>query len=204
MYGQTQYGIMQYAATPDETNPVEPFFVDLLTYLPQYYQENETMIELQGAVSEEVGQLWYSIDDLLKQFFVSTATWGLDLWERELGLPTDRTKSYERRREIIMAKLRGAGTTTKAMIQSVASAFSGGEVEVHEYNDEYRFVVQFIGVLGIPLNMAGLINAIDEIKPAHLTYSFKYTYTTWNMVQSLTWADAGQGTWNQLRTYEGA
>jgi len=173
-----------------------------MKYLPQYWQEIQEMKELQETLGIEIGTLNSAASEIIDQWFINTATWGLDLWERELGISVDRSNSYERRREIILAKLRGAGTTTKEMIQSTAIAFAGGEVEVQEYPAEHCFVVQFVGIKGIPPNMAGLIHAIEEIKPAHLSYRFKYTYTTWDMVSGLTWDEASKKTWSKLRTYE--
>jgi hypothetical protein len=107
-------------------------------------------------------------------------------------------------REQINAKLRGTGTTTRQMLIDTAAAFSGGEVDVIECPAEYRFVVKFVGILGIPPNMSGFIQMLEQVKPAHLTYSFEYTYTTWANLLSLTWGGATSKTWNQLRTYGGA
>ncbi|HWR07090.1 putative phage tail protein [Sporomusa sp.] len=203
-YGKLLYSTFIYgdqgadAETPEYTIP------DLMRYLPWYYQDSKEMLKLQGTVAEEVGALRYdAIPDLLKQFFIKTATWGLDYWENELGLVTNRSNSYVRRREIIQAKLRGSGTSTKERIKGVAIAFSGGEVDVIEYPEDYRFEVKFIGVLGIPPNMAGFLAMLDEIKPAHLGYSISYTYTVWNMVKPLIWNEAGTRNWGQLRTYGG-
>ena len=50
--------------------------------------------------------------------------------------------------------------------------------------------------------MASFIEMIEDLKPAHLTYSFEYTYTWWNKLKEITWAQAGMGTWNDLRVYE--
>jgi len=50
--------------------------------------------------------------------------------------------------------------------------------------------------------MASFIEMIEDLKPAHLTYSLEYTYTWWNMLKEITWAQAGMGTWNDLRVYE--
>lgn len=162
------------------------------------------MNKLQRIIAEDIGALRdYAIPDFLSQLFIKTATWGLDYWEKELGLVTNRSHSYIRRREIIMAKLRGSGTSTKERIKSVAEAFSGGEVEVIEYNSEYRFEVKFIGVLGIPPNMAGFLAMLEEIKPAHLGYSISYTYTVWDMLMPLVWNEAKTRTWSQIRTYGG-
>ena len=203
MYGQVLYGTAPFGADVQGDPPsAQP--VDLLQYLPDYYRSIRDFRELMGTEGEEIGRIWYEIENVLKQFYVSVAEWGLSLWESELGLPIDPSKPVERRREQILAKLRGTGTATKQMIIHAAAAFSGGEVDVIEYPSEYRFVVKFIGVKGIPPNMPGFISMLEQIKPAHLAYSFEYTYTTWNMLTGLTWADAGTRTWNELKVYEGA
>lgn len=200
-YGNSLYGQYGYGSTQSNDSS-QDHFIDLMHYLPDFYQDIKEIKELQTVLGHEVGEVIYSTQDLLQQCFISTATWGLDRWEKVFGITTDKSKSYERRREILLAKLRGSGTTTKDMIKNVAIAFSGGEVNVIEYPREYRFVVQFIGVKGIPPNMAGLINAINEVKPAHLVYSFKYTYTIWNQL-NMTWGDNREKSWGDLRIYEG-
>lgn len=181
----------------------ETYIPDLIAYLPPHYAGIREMQELQGAVGEEIGRGRQAVNELLDQQFIATATWGLDLWEWELGITVDHSKSYERRREILLAKLRGAGTTTGEMVRRVAAAFSGGDVEVIEHPEEYRFEIRFIGVKGIPPNMPGLMQAIEEIKPAHLVCGFKYTFTWWSRLQSMTWQEAGTKTWDELRIYEG-
>lgn len=203
-YGKLLYSAFIYGDPGADAEQPEYTIPDLMRYLPWYYHESPEMLKLQGVLAEDAGALRnYAIPDLLKQFFIETATWGLDLWEYELGLTADRSNSYVRRREIVKARLRGSGTSTKERIKNVAEAFSGGEVDVIEYNDEYRFEVKFIGVLGIPPNMAGFLAVLDEIKPAHLGYSISYTYTVWNMLLPIDWREAGTRTWSQLRVYGG-
>jgi hypothetical protein len=203
MYGDYLYSQAKFGANgQEEVNP-EDYFIDLMQYQPPIYQGIKQMEELQEVLGYETGKAVYALKNLLNQCFISTASEGLDRWEKIFRIDTDRSQSYERRREILLAKLRGSGTTTKDMIKNVAIAFSGGEVAIQEYPQEYRFVVQFIGIRGIPQNMAGLMNAIEEIKPAHLAYSFKYTYTTWNMLNGLTWGGINQKTWAELKIYEG-
>ena len=199
LYGTAAYGPESEASGPDEA------YVDLMSYLPDYYRNSNTVVELQTAFGYSAGELAGGLPDLINQCFVSSATWGLELLEQVFGLTTDKTKSYAIRREILKAKMRGAGTTTISMIQNMAVAFSGGEVNILEYPEEYIFVVQFVGIKGIPQNMTGLINAIEEIKPAHLAYRFKYTYTTWGALDGMTWgnANSGQITWATLKIYEG-
>lgn len=203
-YGRLLYSAFIYGDSGADAEQPEYPIPDLMRYLPWYYHESPEMLQLQVIVAEDVGALRnYAMPDLLQQMFIRTATWGLDYWEHELGIVTDLGNSYARRREIILAKLRGSGTSTKERIKNVAEAFSGGEVDVIEYNEEYRFEVKFIGVLGIPPNMAGFLNMLDEVKPAHLGYYISYSYTVWLMVKPLNWNEAGTRTWGQLRTYGG-
>jgi uncharacterized protein YmfQ (DUF2313 family) len=202
MYGDYLYGQAKFGTNGQGEIDPQEYFIELMQYLPTIFEGVKEMEELQKILGYETGRVVYNVKDLLNQCFVSTATLGLDRWEKVHGVPTDRSKSYEWRREILFAKIRGSGTTSKQMIRNVAIAFSGGEVVVQEFPEEYRFAVQFIGIKGIPQNMAGLINAIEEIKPAHLAYSFKYTYTVWKMLSGLTWDDVNQKTWAELKIYE--
>ena len=202
-YGRFLYGALAYGDESGLTPPDDES-ASLMRYLPPYWHTIREMIELQKVAGQEVDQLRHSIDDLLAQMFVDTATWGLSLWEHELGLTVDPTRPLERRREQIKAKLRGSGTTTVFLIQSVAEAYSGGEVEVIEHPGDYHFTVRFVGVRGIPQNMAGLMRALNEVKPAHISHDWEYTWTWWDFLTdtNLTWDDASDKTWNELKTYD--
>ncbi|URN94632.1 MAG: YmfQ family protein [Candidatus Pristimantibacillus lignocellulolyticus] len=202
-YGESMYGAISFGDNKDPDSQSETLPKNLMDYLPYYWRDIRDMVELQSTVGEELGISQSALAELNTQAFLTTATWGLEYWEREFGLTTDPSMSDSWRREILMAKIRGHGTVTKQMIISAAIAFSGGDVEIVEYQSESRFVVRFIGMLGIPANMAGFIAMLEQMKPAHLSFSFDYSYTTWDKLKDMTWANAGQMTWGQLRTYEG-
>ncbi|MCB2310641.1 YmfQ family protein [Clostridium tagluense] len=200
MYGSIKYGTLKYAVNNIYEDEIKLYTPDLMKYLPPYYKNSKVMRNIQESNAKEIGKFNYSKKDLLDQLYVDTATWGLNRYEKDLGIETDLNKSYEDRREIIKAKKRGSGTATKKMIKNVAQAFSGGEVDIIEMFSDYSFLIQFIGIKGIPKNMQGLIDMIETIKPAHLGYSFKYTYTVWNFLSKLTWQN--NKTWNDLKVYE--
>ena len=202
-YGAHKYGEYKYGEESIPDSDVEVRAPDLMSLLPWYYKSNVTIEGLQNSIAKELGKLYYNLDDLINQLFIDTATWGLSIYETELDLATNPSLSYEERRELIKAKLWGRGTTTKQMIKETAKAFSGGEVDVIEYPSEYRFVVKFIGVKGIPRNMQGFIDMLEAIKPAHLAYEFNYTYTVWDFIKHLTWNGVSGMTWGDLRVYEG-
>ena len=181
----------------------------LIDLLPESYKKSPEVTEIQGAFEYWIEALKGAKVDLFLQFNVNSSTlWGLMMWEKALGLETDVTKSFEFRRTRIMSKLRGAGTTTKQMIKNVAESFSNGVVTIFEYNSESRFLVKFVGTLGIPPNMNDLVSAIQEIKPAHLSFTFEYSYMTWNEFESYnhSW-DGWDGlnlTWDEFETHREA
>jgi uncharacterized protein YmfQ (DUF2313 family) len=174
----------------------------LIDYLPERHKSSPETAEVQQSLQRWADKMHADKSDLFDQFFIRSATWGLDIWEAALGVGADISKPYRFRRARIESKLRGLGATTKATIETVAASFSNGEVEVVEHNDEYRFDVVFTGTIGIPPNMGDLTAAIEEVKPAHLAFGYVYVYRTWGMVSHLTWGNAGTSTWHQLK--EGA
>lgn len=173
--------------------------MELIKLLPDYYQDNETMLTLQNVLSEETDKLDVELKVTVNQCFPQLATTLLSRWETVLGIKTDGSLSDTSRQEQILAKLSGTGTTTKQMIKDVAEKFSGAEVEVIEDNANSRFYIRFVGQLGIPENMTGLKAAIEDVKPAHLEVIYEYIYNTWQDVTKMTWQRASGYTWQTIR-----
>ena len=174
--------------------------MELIKVLPPYYDENVTMQTLQSILSKETDDLEIELSNTISECFVATASKLLPRYENLLGLVVDVMKSDDFRRERICAKMVGTGTTTKSMIEDVASSYSNGEVEVIEDPANSRFTIRFVGTLGIPGNIADLKLTIEEIKPAHLVVEYEYIYNTWNDGEVLTWDAASAYTWEGVRT----
>lgn len=147
-------------------------------YIPRYYSDSIIVGNLLGRESTEVSALNAEIYEVLAQFYVDTATWGLAQWERVCGIVTDETKPIEQRRSVIKSKLRGIGTVTVELIKNVAEAYVNGEVEVTEDSASYTLVVRYISALGVPENIADIESALRDIIPAHLSISYRYRYYT--------------------------
>lgn len=174
----------------------------LLDYMPSYYKDSKVFAALLKAFTDEINANNYTISDLENQLFVDTATWGLSIWEKELSITTDISKSYEERRELVKSKIRGIGTCTIEMIKNTALAYTNAEIEVIEDNPNYKFVIKFISVKGVPNDINAFKHTIDTIKPAHLAYTVEYTYTTWKEVKAATWSQVKKGTWGELKLRE--
>lgn len=173
--------------------------MNLMEHLPPYYRGNKTMEELQDILTARVDETALELQETVNQCFIGTATTLLSRYEKIYGLTVDVTKSNGLRRERLLAKARGTGTVTKKMLAETASAYSNGEVAVIEDAMNNSFVVKFVGTKGVPANIADLTITIEEIKPAHLSFTFEYTYNTWKNVSNMTWLDANSYTWKGLR-----
>lgn len=161
--------------------------MNLIEYLPLYYRTIAEIIVLQKTIQEELETANLKLDDLMKQFFIQTASWSLPIWEQSFGLPVgDDKTNYQERRENIISKLRSYGTTTKEMIIRVGNAFTNGGVTIKEYNEQYRFEVIFTNTLGIPKNMEIFKQTIEVIKPAHLTYDIVFKFRTHKGISKFT------------------
>lgn len=183
-------------------------------YLPRYYvlHDPERGPGIAGNVIDretvELTGINQHIWDVLKQFFVEYATWGLAKWEAVCGIPADVSKPYDQRRSVIKSKLRGAGTVTLEVIKNVADSFENGEINVEENFSKYEVVITFIGKRGRPPNEPDMRNVLREIIPAHLELVFKYTYLTWEEMDAanLSWEtlEALNMTWDQLEVWNPA
>lgn len=202
MYGDIKNEILQYnQATPTEEE-VKQYSPDLMEYLPFYYDRKQGLMKnVQSAIGKEAGRANYSSVDMIDQFSLDTATWGLAIWEAELGIETDITKTYDARRESIKARLRGTGTFTKEMLKNAAMSFTNAEIDITENHEDYSFIIKFTSVKGIPPNKQAFTDMIETIKPAHLGYSFEYTYSWWDNIKGLTWNEANAYTWDKIREY---
>lgn len=167
--------------------------------LPESYADSPETIRIQGSILPEAEFLRRTRDELLLQTNPGTATWGLELWERALGIDTDTGKNIDYRRSRVIAALRGSGTTTAGMIRSVAESFSNAEVEVAEFPAEYRIEIRFVGTLGIPPNLEDMKAALDDIMPAHITWEFVFYWNTHGQTSAYTHEQLAEFTHAEIR-----
>ncbi len=170
----------------------------MLSYVPPYYHTSRIFKSILQAEGRELDTLRDRTGELLEQLFADTATWGLELWEREYGLGTSPQLSYGDRRARLKAKMRGVEKVTPAMIKSVSEAYSNGEVEV---GFDGRISIRFVGERGIPSELGLLKKQLEEIVQAHLEIVYEFTYLLWREFDLLTAVVQESMTWKQLETY---
>lgn len=169
----------------------------LKAYIPTILTDTQTFDEILTSEGIELDNLHGNIDDIKLQLNVDTATWGLDLYEKELGITTDHSKDLDYRRSVIKSKSRGNGKLNATMIKLVCDSFSNGDVHV---TFDGTIHIKFTSIRGVPPNMMDLQNAVEQIKPAYLLLDYLYTYNTYNMLKAKTYNQLHAYTYNQLKT----
>lgn len=173
--------------------------MDLIKLLSDDYEQNRTMVELQGIVSEEVNRLKAGLYDSVDQCYPSTAESGLSRLEQIFGLPTDVTKSSRYRKEKLAARMTGAVTTRIEVIKWIAESYTGAEVTVAEDEDECLVSLCFVGTIGIPGNIADVKESIEEAIPGHFEVEYIYIYNTYGSVATMTHAELAEYTHYEIR-----
>ena len=152
--------------------------MNLIDKLPYFYDNGYTRPIIEAEQTER-DILIEEIADVLKQMYVSTATWGLDYWEDMLFLPRNEGKTYEERRSRIYARIRSTKTTTVEVVKEIASAFFGAKnIIVTEHNSNYSFNIDFENIEVDTVKLQDVINTLEIYKPAHLNYDFTFSVKT--------------------------
>lgn len=145
-------------------------FEEMMSFLPWYYQDSKIMNGIMQGDAKEIEAIREKILFILSQYYVDTATeYGLNLWERELGITPSEGASKELRRAQIKAKLQMTTIMTPKQIENIANLFTKeGLATVSEVPKSYHFHVK------VPYTdlkwPKELKKAIEKAKPAHLGY----------------------------------
>lgn len=175
---------------------------NLIKLYPDHLQ-NKTISEILKVEQEQLELEEKAIDNLIREFFIDTATFSLDTWAKFAGIEDDPLLDLDIRRSNIKAALKSKETTTIEVIKSIAESYSNGTCEVVEDYANYKFTVKFTGTVGVPSRIDEIRKIIDKVKPAHLDYDFEFKYRTWNDIKALGktwgyWKSLGK-TWKDLR-----
>jgi len=156
----------------------------MLGCLPHHWRNSRVIGQMMEAGGAEFDSVLTAVSDIEAQLDIDKATWGLVIYEKELGLQTDISKPLADRRAVVKSKLRGSGKADAVLIKLVADAYTNGDVEVTFPDGVIH--IRFTNVLGAPPNLGDLTNTIEELRPAHLPFEYEYSYLMLKQVQQLT------------------
>ncbi|MGE8079014.1 putative phage tail protein [Peribacillus loiseleuriae] len=171
---------------------------EMLTELPPIFRESPDFQEMARVQAIIFDRLERDIDDVLNQFFIDNATWGLAIMEKEFKLPIDINKPMDQRRSALKAKKRGIGTVRASMIKSIAESFQNGSVSVQAIKNQSTILITFNDVYGTPPNLEDIKVAIRKVLPAHRIVDFQFKYLLIKQVNTMTIANLETNTLNKF------
>lgn len=141
----------------------------MIDALPRYYDDSPEVDAIMTAEAAQIDKMRQRARELTDQFYVRSATHGLDDWERVLGLPPRPNSSLNFRRNRILARLNGtAPATVKYLTDTVNVHVADKSARVVEYNGEYRFEAEI--PVENTIDTEAIRRDIEEVKPAHLAF----------------------------------
>ena len=106
-------------------------------------------------------------NDFIAQMFPQTATWGLDEWEYEFGITTDKSKTLEQRRAFLMSVMFKKTPLTPYRIKQIVKGITGIDCDIYENYAPNTFKVT---VRGYFKNAYLIRDVLEQKAPAHLNF----------------------------------
>lgn len=137
----------------------------MLSYIDKEFKLSRMMNELMEARGIEIDDLHSTLDDILRQFAIPTATWMLPEYEEQYGLPVNESLDEETRRQLIMAQKRIGRQNLLSTLQAVEPSLSLAWG---------RLILPFTLVSEADqYDFSSLIVLLERHKPAHTGYTFR-------------------------------
>lgn len=108
------------------------------------------------------------VEDLIKQAFPQTATWGLKYWEEEYGIITDDSKGLEERRAYLISVLSKKLPITPYSVRQIVHGVTGCDSQVIE--NILPNTIKIIVRAYVPGMLTLLKQELNRILPAHINY----------------------------------
>lgn len=140
----------------------------MMSYVGSYYGRSRIYKAQNQTKGTEFDLLRSMIDEIADQFFVETATWGIERWEQYCGLQSNDGDRIEVRRQRVISWLQIISPITPKVMRRLCEGAVNAPVEVMENVAPYTFGVYFDFPSTSKINILDLLNVIEEAKPAHL------------------------------------
>lgn len=171
----------------------------LTDYLPGIMRELEEFKQIMTAEQKQVDELWHFIYGLLDEAFVDTAKdIGLKRWESILKIiPLDTDTPEVRRMRIHARLLEDVPYTWNSFKQMLGGLCGEDGYTLELKSEEYTLIIK------VALKSKELKNEVakmaERVVPANLILDIDLKYNTYELLKQITWEQAAQKTYQQLR-----
>lgn len=137
------------------------------------YMDSRIGLCMLESIGIELDELRKLTDDIRTQIVPQTATWTIDYWEQEYGIPVNRELSLEQtRRPRLLAKIRSRAPMNPAkLIKLIKLEVNNLElpVDIVENVAKNTFLIKVIPN-SFHTNWKRVYRLVDRVKPAHIIY----------------------------------
>jgi hypothetical protein len=149
-----------------------------------FLRKSELINNIFDAIQTKFNDISTDTEELKEQYNIYTATYMLNVYEKEFGITTDITKDIDERREFLISKIRGFGTLTKEKIKNIVDSYTGGNCDVFFGNS--TITIQYTSFTGTPPNQSDVESTLLDVIPCHLALEFAKKYLLINEVITFT------------------
>ncbi len=154
---------------------------ELITFYPRFYRDVYEMTEI---LKTEGGLLDDTIDGakaMLANLFIDTADEPtIRALEKWIGISLYTSRTLEERRRFVRAFFTGFGTVSATAIEETIRAYTGADVkcrfEPFDETGNNRLYIYFDRGEETTLYYSDIIQILDRMIPAHITYTAYVTY----------------------------
>ena len=149
---------------------------DIIDELAPIYGEARVALWLFQVIGTELDDTRQWTRETMEQVIPHTATWSLDYWEDEYGLPRDPALTTQQRRDRILAYLRARAPMNPHNLAMVASAAAGGAAcrILERTGAASVFTLVVTDFSPSQKGEAKIRLAVDRAKQARLSYLIRY------------------------------
>mgnify|MGYP003373533929 FL=1 len=152
-----------------------PAAQDIVSQLAPIYGEGRVALWLFQVIGAELDTMGKAAREVQSQVVPHTATWSLDYWEDEYGIPRDPTLGTEKRRERILSYLRNRAPMNPVPLARIASsAAEGATCRIEERTGAGSVFTVWIDAVPSEVDKAKIMAAINRAKQARLSFLVKY------------------------------
>lgn len=140
--------------------------------VPPFVAQMMEIAQLFTAEQPELDRMEADLSELLRQFYIKTATYSLDMWENEFGLERNTSLTLMQRRARVLGKLNSNPPATVKMLENLVLQVMGANaVTIVEHYEKYSFTV-YVNTDYLVETFSIANEAVRLARPAHLSYKF--------------------------------
>lgn len=136
---------------------------------PGIYNQDPLQLSIFNANGLIMGEVLQRALKMHIDLMIQNATWSLPYWEQLFQIVPQDNQTIEQRRRAVIMKMNEFSPVTRRRMESIIDTFT--EKNGTKINDKTGDYILRIFLRGPgETDLVGIINAIEEVKPAHLDY----------------------------------